>query len=131
MSEMNAWILLTAQVCHEANRGIQLSTGDPNPSPKWDEASYSQKKSAVDGVIAAIKGATPEELHLSWCRGKIADGWMYGPVKDETLKQHPCLVPYSELPEDQKLKDFVFSGIVGAFKDAAFLNIDNVKDATD
>lgn len=126
MSEMNAWVLLTARVCHEANRAIQLSTGDPNPSPKWDKAPDWQKKSAVEGVIHAIKGATPEELHDSWCDAKVADGWVYGVTKNEKVKTHPCLISYKDLPPEQRLKDFVFSEIVQAFKDTALLGPDNV-----
>ena len=126
MTEMNAWVLLTARVCHEANRAIQLNIDADQAAPKWDIASHEQKKSMVEGVIHALKGATPEELHEHWCRNKIADGWMYGPVRDNTLKHHPCLVPYMELPQEQILKDFVFSEIVQAFKDTALLGPDNV-----
>lgn len=115
------WILLTAQVCHEANRAIQLQTGDPNPSPEWAEAPNWQKKSAVDGVVKALNGATPEELHESWCDFKVKDGWKYGSVKDEEAKTHPCLVNYDQLPEEQKLKDHVFGAIVETFRRTAFI----------
>lgn len=37
-----------------------------------------------------------------------ADGWKYGPNKDFERKEHPCLVPYNELPEIQQRKDAVF-----------------------
>lgn len=121
MSEQRAWILLTAQVCHEANRAIQLHAGDPNPSPKWADAPKSQKASAVDGVIKALNGSTPEQLHESWCDFKVADGWKFGAVKDEEAKTHPCLVDYDHLPEEQKLKDFVFQSIVQTFHDTAFI----------
>lgn len=121
MSEQRAWILLTAQVCHEANRAIQAFTNDPNPSPKWADAPKSQKASAVEGVINALKGQTPEELHESWCDYKVENGWCYGTIKDEEAKTHPCLVNYDQLPEEQKLKDQVFHSIVQTFKDTAFI----------
>lgn len=121
MSEQNAWILLTAQICHEANRAIQLNTGDDNPSPKWADAPKHVKASAVDGVVKALNGATPEQLHESWCDFKVADGWKYGSKKDFEAKTHPCLVNYEQLPEEQKLKDHVFSSIVQTFKDTAFI----------
>jgi hypothetical protein len=50
--------------------------------------------------------------HEAWCDHKIADGWKYGPVKDAGKKEHPCLVPYDELPPEQKAKDYVFRAIV-------------------
>ncbi len=103
-----------ARITHEANRALQIETGDPAISPPWDDAPPWQRDSAVDGVRKAIEGATPEHLHQSWCQFKRADGWRYGPVKDAAAKTHPCLVDYAILPADQKLKDDVFSAVVAA-----------------
>lgn len=41
-------------------------------------------------------------VHEVWSQNRIADGWTYGPVRDDATKQHPCLVPYDELPEREK-----------------------------
>jgi len=103
-----------ARVCHEANRALQVEAGDPAVSPSWDEAPEWQRASAIEGVAAAQAGATEQGLHQSWCDSKVQDGWTYGPVKDAEAKTHPCLVPYDELPEDQRRKDAVFGAIVGA-----------------
>lgn len=103
-----------ARVCHEANRAFQLETGDPQPSPSWDEAPGWQRLSALEGVEKALDGASPEELHEAWCEFKRAHGWQHGEVKDETAKTHPCLVPYEQLPEDQRIKDDLFEAIVTA-----------------
>jgi len=103
-----------ARVCHEANRALQIEAGDPAVSPSWDEAPEWQRASAVEGVAEARAGATPEQLHDSWCDSKVRDGWSFGAVKDAEAKTHPCLVPYDELPEDQRRKDAVFGAIVGA-----------------
>ena len=35
----------------------------------------------------------------------MKEGWTYGPVRDDKLKKHPDLVPYSELPEGEKEYD--------------------------
>ena len=51
---------------------------------------------------------TPEQQHNNWVHFKRADGWRYGQTKDFERKEHPCLVPYSELPEIQQRKDTVF-----------------------
>lgn len=56
-----------ARVCHEANRALQVIQNDPAISLHWDEAPLWQRNSAVEGVEKAIAGATPEELHQSWC----------------------------------------------------------------
>lgn len=103
-----------ARVCHEANRALQLALGEDNPSPHWDDAPEWERESAVAGVDQAIAGATPEQLHQSWYEFKQDHGWSYGEVKDGEAKTHPCLVPYAELPADQRLKDELFAAIVGA-----------------
>lgn len=103
-----------AQVCHAANRELQILQGDPAPSPAWDDAPEWQRVSAVQGVSAALEGVTAEELHERWCSWKREAGWVYGPVKDATAKTHPCLVPYADLDEGQQTKDHVFAAIVTA-----------------
>lgn len=44
-------------------------------------------------------------VHEVWAKNRMAEGWTYGPVRDDALKQHPCLVPYDELPEGEKEYD--------------------------
>lgn len=105
-----------ARVCHDANRALQLATGDSAPSPPWEEAPAWQRESAIDGVRQALEGATPEELHAAWCEYKLQTGWVYGTVKDAEAKTHPCLVPYEKLPEPQRAKDSLFHSIVGALR---------------
>ncbi|MET4095131.1 RyR domain-containing protein [Arthrobacter sp. UYCu712] len=104
-----------AHVCHEANRALQVTQGDPAVSPHFMEAAQWQVDSAFEGVEQALAGSSPEELHESWTKSKIQDGWCYGQAKDAAKKTHPCVVPYSELPAEQRLKDLVFHAVVGAF----------------
>jgi hypothetical protein len=103
-----------ARVCHEANRALQQIQGDPAPSAPWDAAEQWQREAAVDGVAKSLAGTTAERLHQDWCDLKVADGWVYGPVKDGKAKTHPCLVPYDELDKGQQDKDHVFAAIVQA-----------------
>lgn len=44
-------------------------------------------------------------VHEVWAAGRIADGWTWGPVRDDAQKHHPCLVPYDELSEGEKEYD--------------------------
>jgi class 3 adenylate cyclase len=46
-----------------------------------------------------------EEVHEAWSRQRLADGWRYGPQRDDLKKEHPCLVPYKDLPEAEKEYD--------------------------
>lgn len=101
-----------AHVVHEANRALQQIFRDPVVSPVWLEAPLSQRDSAIHGVRQAIAGASPEELHEEWVRWRKERGWKYGKVKDEWGKTHPALVPYAELPPEQRIKDDLFLAIV-------------------
>ena len=46
-----------------------------------------------------------ENVHEIWAATRIEQGWIYGPERNDSLKHHPCLVPYSELPESEKVYD--------------------------
>lgn len=43
-----------------------------------------------------------ENLHDVWARRRLAEGWIYGPERDEVKKEHPSLVPFEDLPESEK-----------------------------
>lgn len=46
-----------------------------------------------------------ENVHDVWARTRIDQGWTYGPKRDDANKKHPCLVPYDQLPEEEKVYD--------------------------
>ena len=46
-----------------------------------------------------------ENAHDLWARQRLADGWTYGPKRDDTQKKHPDLVPYRDLPDSEKQYD--------------------------
>lgn len=108
-----------ARVCHEVNRAYCESIGDYSQKP-WKEAEEWQRKSAVDGVGFALANldSPVSAQHQAWLKDKARDGWKYGPVKDPQKKEHPCFVPYHELPVEQKIKDYLFRYVVRAFVDA-------------
>ena len=43
--------------------------------------------------------------HDIWAKGRIAEGWTWGPNRDDAAKKHPDLVPYDELSEGEKQYD--------------------------
>lgn len=111
-------VLVIAQVAHEINRAYCASLGD-NSQPEWGRAPEWQQQSAMAGVEMHLANpdATPEQSHESWLAQKVADGWVYGEVKDAAAKQHPCCVPYEDLPPEQKAKDYLFRAVVHNLKD--------------
>lgn len=44
-------------------------------------------------------------VHEVWAASRMAEGWQYGDTRNDALKQHPCLVSYNELPENEKEYD--------------------------
>ena len=102
-----------ARVAHQVNRAYCQSIGDMSV-PEWEDAPDWQRQSVRVGVLALIDdpSMTPRDSHDSWLATKLADGWVYGPVKDPELKQNPCMMPYDELPAFQKTKDHLFLAVV-------------------
>ena len=46
-----------------------------------------------------------ENVHEVWAKARMDEGWTYGEKRDDIHKKHPCLVPYGELPEEEKEYD--------------------------
>jgi hypothetical protein len=107
----NKIIKACAQAAHEANRAFCLAIGDTS-QPSWEDAPEWQRNSAISGVLGVIDGDGPKESHENWLHEKAITGWKYGPIKDPEKKEHPCFVPYDELPNEQKAKDEIFVGVV-------------------
>ena len=81
-----SWIVARTPVCMD-------------DAPEW------QRESAVKGVEfnLANPDAPASASHDSWLA-----------VKDAEKKEHPCYVPYDQLPKDQQRKDAVFKAVVAA-----------------
>ena len=110
-------VLDIAGICHETNRAFCEKLGDTS-QPYWEDAPDWQKNSAIDGVRfhLANPDAAPDASHENWLKLKTEEGWVYGPVKDPEKKEHPCCVPYQQLPLEQRAKDYLFKGVVEAVR---------------
>ncbi len=99
-----------ARATHEANRAYCIAIGDTSQQ-RWEDAPQWQRSSAINGIRGVLAGNGPEQSHESWLAEKAENGWQYGPVKDPEKREHPCFVPYEQLPPEQKRKDAVFVGV--------------------
>lgn len=108
-------VVSIARVCHQANKAWCESNGDDSQKD-WGQAEQWQTESAIKGVEFKIANpdAPDSAQHDAWMADKVADGWVYGEVKDAEAKTHPCIVPFEELPEFQQKKDKLFQAIVTA-----------------
>ena len=55
--------------------------------------------------LSALVELLAENNHDHWARQRVVAGWTYGPSRDDTLKTHPDLVPYADIPEGEKEYD--------------------------
>lgn len=110
--------LAIAMLCHAMNAAYCQSLGDESQVP-WDDTPETHKQSLIAGVEMhlANPNATPEQSHQSWYAQKNAEGWVYGEFKDLEKKEHPCFLPYEDLPTEQKAKDYLFRATVHSMKD--------------
>ena len=72
-----------------------------------DMETYDPKPTDLTGVelpaeLEELKEAMAEHAHEVWAANRKADGWNYGPQRNDEKKENPCLVPYSQLPEREK-----------------------------
>lgn len=49
--------------------------------------------------------ALARNTHEVWAQGRIAQGWRYGEPYSLERREHPDLVPYEQLTEEEKLFD--------------------------
>lgn len=59
----------------------------------------------LDNRLTALIEQMSKNVHEVWAQNRINQGWQYGPRRDDVLKTHPCLVPYEDLPEEEKQYD--------------------------
>ena len=106
-----------SRAAHETNRAFCIAIGDTSHT-SWDDAPDWQKTSTRNGVIGILRdGNTPEDSHITWLKEKEDNGWKYGPVKDPEKKEHPCMVPYDQLPVADRRKDYLFVKTVNTVTD--------------
>lgn len=107
-----------ARVCYEINRAYaEAALGDMS-LPAWDVAADWQRDSTLAGVMLYLaKPMTPEESHESWMQAKLDGGWKYGLEKCGIKKEHPCMVPYNELPREQQVKDYLFGAVIRSLEE--------------
>ena len=113
LDQPNIDVVKVARKCHEMNRAYCSAIGDDS-QVCWEDAPQWQRDSAINGVIFHMQNPdrTPEQSHINWLAEKIATGWKFGPVKDVYKKEHPCCLPYEQLPMEQRLKDVLFITVV-------------------
>lgn len=59
----------------------------------------------INDDIKACLESLARNVHNQWMKGRLGAGWEYGPMRDDEKKEHPSLIPYEDLPEEEKEYD--------------------------
>ena len=75
-----------------------------------EEKSYKPYPADISGEklpdeLGCLVEQMAKNVHEVWAETRIKHGWKYGICRDDVFKTHPCLVPYEELPEEEKEYD--------------------------
>jgi len=75
------------------------------PLQDWDaeKLTFLEYEGGADDIALMA-----EMEHTHWCREKKDEGWRYGPTKDANIKTNPSLLPWEELPEEERDKNREF-----------------------
>lgn len=62
-------------------------------------------KISLSESVMELAELLAKNTHDVWAQERMAQGWRYGARRDDEAKEHPCLVPYEQLPESEKVYD--------------------------
>lgn len=104
-----------ARAAHEVNRSWNAYAGLA-VDKSWEQMTEIEKAFARSSVFAIIThDFSAEKTHEAWMATKQVEGWTYGAVKSEARKEHPCMVPFNQLPVEQQAKDLLWVDTVKSF----------------
>ena len=105
LNERRAWFV------YEAARIENQAAKRPiNPEP-WMERDIAFRANMIRAVARQCSSrrlTSPKALHDAWVKAYKKMGWVYGPIRDTTLKYHPDIVPFNKLVRKEQEKDWVF-----------------------
>lgn len=71
---------------------------DPNYQPTPIDVSRVELSPKLEDLVERLARNT----HEVWAQNRTQQGWSYGPSRNDERKEHPCLVPYDELPASEQ-----------------------------
>ena len=69
---------------------------------KYTPASLDTSSVELSDELKELSEAMAKNVHEVWARSRYAQGWTWGPERSDSIKTHPCLIPYEDLPECEK-----------------------------
>lgn len=59
----------------------------------------------LDSSLMELVEVMAKNVHEVWAETRIKDGWRYGATRNDERREHPCLVAYEELDDNEKEYD--------------------------
>ena len=56
----------------------------------------------VTGELSRLAGLLAENIHDTWAKARLEEGWRHGAKRDDTKREHPLLAPFDQLPEAER-----------------------------
>ncbi|MBQ6955920.1 MAG: Ryanodine receptor Ryr [Bacteroidales bacterium] len=74
-------------------------------NPRYQPQPFDTNDVALPVELNHLAELMAKNVHEVWAKTRIEQGWTFGPQRDDANKKHPCLVPYEQLPEEEKVYD--------------------------
>jgi class 3 adenylate cyclase/tetratricopeptide (TPR) repeat protein len=71
----------------------------------YKPAPFDASRITLSREVSELRELLARNAHDNWARLRMADGWRYGPHRNDARKEHPGLVAFEELPESEKEYD--------------------------
>lgn len=83
--------------------------------PSWESLPPMTRAQLVEAArLVLLRGASPRGLHEQWLKDRLATGWTYGDTEDRVNRFHPAMLPWDDLPAEQRAKGHAFALVARA-----------------
>jgi ryanodine receptor 2 len=97
----------STQTTNAENRAHCAADSPPRKNAMYEPKPIDTTAVELPDEILDLAEKLAENTHDLWSQMRFENGWSYGPHRDDANKKHPCLVPYADLPEEEKQYDRV------------------------
>lgn len=89
----------------EIGKAAENMMGDRDERDAQDKGGENVDRKELLEDLLELAEQMAERIHDVWMEERIRQGWSYGEKRDDVNKKHPCLIPYEDLPEEEKIHD--------------------------
>jgi hypothetical protein len=73
--------------------------------PAYTPAPLDTSGVALPASLLELTEKLARNIHEEWAAQRIRDGWRWGPRRNDYRREHPSLIPYEQLSEQEKEYD--------------------------